>query len=128
MTLLMKILVLVKLVWMKLYYWFFDNNALREDSEVIRSVLCIGDGFIEGFGDKFAIGLSSGLCNRMNHLFKQERKLRMEWQFINGGQYGSTTEDWLPIEAYSNYCRIVERYPQVQVVFIMLGSSDRLYV
>merc|ERR1712100_134206 len=69
---------------------------------------------------------SSGLCNRMNLLFKQERKLRMEWQFINGGQYGSTTEDWLPIEAYSNYCRIVERYPQVQVVFIMLGSSDRL--
>lgn len=120
-----KILVFLKLIWMRVYYWCFDKS-LRKESDVIRSVLCIGDGFIEGFGDRFVVGSLTGLCNRMNSTFKQEHKLRMVWQFINGGKYGSTTEDWLPSDRHSNYWKIVDRYPNVQVVFIMLGSSDVL--
>ena len=95
---------------------------------MVRDVLLIGDGFAEGFGDRFAIGSVAGLGNRIEELAAKEEKLRMRWQFINAGKYGTTSEDWLPSDPHSQYHKVFNspKYQHVEVVLIMLGSCDSL--
>ena len=118
-------MVFLKLVWMRVYYVLFDM-ALRKETDTVHSVLCVGDGFTEGFGDRYAIGSLTGPCNRMKVAFKEHSNLRMTWQFINAGKYGSTSEDWIPSDSHSLFWKINEKYACCKVVFITVGSMDTL--
>lgn len=119
--------IFLKLVWMRIYYFLFDKNKYKE-SKTTRTILCIGDGFAEGFGDYFSIGSLCGLSNRIESLIRKDNRLRFRWQFVNAGKYGSTSNDWLPSNPNSLYNKIFgsSKFDQVEVVLIMLGSCDSL--
>ena len=60
------------------------------------SLVVIGDGFAEGFGD-FVTGRSSaGISYHLQNKADRDKRLRTTWVVQNRGHFATTIADWMP--------------------------------
>eukprot|EP01117_Protostelium_nocturnum_P009558 TRINITY_DN3408_c0_g1_i3.p1 TRINITY_DN3408_c0_g1~~TRINITY_DN3408_c0_g1_i3.p1 ORF type:complete len:231 (+),score=49.36 TRINITY_DN3408_c0_g1_i3:123-815(+) len=94
------------LVSIRLYWLHLNQSIFRflqkplfftpRKTEMDHSVVAIGDGFIEGFGDWVILFGNAGICEKIPKILSQKRAVRQRWTFFNRGHYGSTSFDWNP--------------------------------
>lgn len=97
-----------------------------------HSVLMLGDGFAEGFGDGSIIfGHRGGLAHYMPKLIGKSDIIRHQWTISNAGITDSRAKDWSPLnltkKGEKNYfhslCSTLE-FAQAEIVVILVGSMD----
>lgn len=72
---------------------FLSQTSPLYASERKRSIVLIGDGTAEGFGD--ALG-KTGLTARLSTLLVENRPLRLSWRIVTLGRLWTTASDWHP--------------------------------
>ncbi|PRP87397.1 hypothetical protein PROFUN_00608 [Planoprotostelium fungivorum] len=91
----------IKLLWLHLNQllcrWMNRPFLFRSRrSPLYHSVVCIGDGYIEGFGDWIIAFNNGGITDKLPKILRQKSSVRQYWTFVNAGHYHSTSFDWLP--------------------------------
>ena len=102
-------------LYSRLYSWFFYYYTLactllslawlRINAQLGRgegnrssrsSVLIIGDGFAEGFGDWIVCGRRAGMSRFLEKMLNADADVKSNWTVESRGHFGSCSEEWLP--------------------------------
>lgn len=103
------------------------------NSELNHTVLLIGDGTAEGFGDSPG---NTGLASRINALIRENQELnglRLRWHVVTAGRLFTKSQDWLPSPESSSgglsatlFQNAIVKGPfrDADVVVVFLGQHD----
>lgn len=126
-------------LWLRVRWHVFYNRinaqyflaAPLKVSDTSRRIISIGDGFAATIGDIAVIGSRVGLANRVNDLLEKnktgETTLHMNWECIDRGVYGYTSDDWLPRDG-SRFEKLFAEEGgegvEADVVLLTVGAED----
>jgi len=116
---------IVHLWWIRLCvslmqpFWYH-----RKTGKTYHKIVVIGDGIAEGVGDYVVMGNNSGVARRLQDLLQVDARVRHQWNVLNFGRAGTTSEDWLPdgTRFQSTFNNAWAR--DAEVVCVFLGAND----
>jgi len=105
-----------------------------------KTILVVGDGFAEGFGDWVVFGRRAGAARFFEKLAAGDEYLRCSWRVESAGHFGSCSEEWIPSCSRKPTCSAwgvretlwkdlvgSGAFARASVIVLMLGSMDRLW-